>query len=116
MSTTEPTPDLVASIEDACAPVQVATTSTLYFTFEALHELSVQLGDLFHDEFHPIVDRLDALDTDGDVREALGAYNAELRIKFECWARDHGLPHLTWWCMHSYGAGAYMRWRIEAAP
>lgn len=94
--------------------MQVASTGVLYFTFEALHELSVHLGDLFADEFAPLVERLESLDTDGDARELLGEFNARIRMRFEHWIADHRLPYIVWWCVHSYD-GAVLRWRIDAA-
>lgn len=110
----ELTPELVSAVEQACAPVQVGTTNVLYFTFEALHELSVQLGDLYHDEFAPMVEKLEALESDGDMRELLGEFNAHIRMRFENWIAEHERPFIVWWCVHSLG-GMVLRWRIDAA-
>lgn len=104
---------LAADVDGAMSGLQLADDTTLFYTLEAIHEMSHVLGGLFHEEVSDALTHIESIDDNpGDLREYVAQFVAEQRHRFEPWLTEHGLPWINWWTHHA--SGVMLRWSMEA--
>lgn len=106
-------PATLGELESALAGIDFNDDKTLWYTFEALHDLCHTLGDLHIDQVHGFMQRFVAVPDNepGNLREMVAEFNGALRVDFVKWMREHEVPHLKWWVHHS--TGQWLLWEIH---
>lgn len=65
---------LAADVDGAMSGLQLADDTTLFYTLEAIHELSHVLGGLFHEEVSDALTHIEGIDDNpGDLARVRGA-------------------------------------------